>query len=300
MFLRRGTVTLALGGALAVATLPTIPASAGPGDPVVKVSSGAGGLSVNTSQVDAGQIVFRFSSTLPASPNGPGGSDVEILRRTGASMAAVTAHIRLQVFGDQLQAAASTRWLADPANVVLFGGAAIAGVGSAQTVNTLPAGSYQLLDVNSVLSGGAVDVASLEVVGHVHPSQLPRISATIDTTSADRFRTTATELARDGRFLVRNTSDTIHFALFQPVAAATTDRRVDDAIADDTLGQLFTLPPGDNRIGVQSDVLSPGRQQVFSSDSLSPGTYDLECFIADDVTGVPHFFMGMHKIVQIR
>lgn len=300
MFVRRGAVSLALGGALVVVASPAMPATASPGDPVVKVSSSPSGLNLNTSQVSAGQIVFRFSSTVPSSQNGPSGSDVEILRRTGASMDAVAAHIRQQVFGDPTQAAASTRWLADPDNVMLFGGAAISGVGTAQTVNTLPAGTYQLLDINSVFAGGALGVARLDVVGHIHPSQLPKISATIDMTSADRFRTTSTELTANGRFLVRNTADTIHFVSFQPVAAGTTDRQVNQAIANNTLDQLFTLPPGDDRIGVESDVLSPGRQQVFSSDSLAPGTYDLECFIADDVTGVPHFFMGMHKIVHIR
>ncbi len=47
------------------------------------------------------------------------------------------------------------------------------------------------------------------------------------------------------------------------------------------------------------EVLSPGTQAVFRSSSLKKGTYDLECFIADDVTGMPHAFMGMHRIVTI-
>ena len=51
---------------------------------------------------------------------------------------------------------------------------------------------------------------------------------------------------------------------------------------------------------MQSGVLSPGNQVVFSSPLLTRGTYDLECFISDDRTGLPHFFMGMHKIVIIR
>ena len=50
---------------------------------------------------------------------------------------------------------------------------------------------------------------------------------------------------------------------------------------------------------MNSDVLSPGRDEIFDSALLTPGTYDLECYIADDQTGMPHFFMGMHKIVVI-
>jgi hypothetical protein len=33
---------------------------------------------------------------------------------------------------------------------------------------------------------------------------------------------------------------------------------------------------------------------------LAPGTYVLQCFVADDVTGMPHAIMGMHKVVTLR
>jgi hypothetical protein len=47
------------------------------------------------------------------------------------------------------------------------------------------------------------------------------------------------------------------------------------------------------------DVLSAG-QQAELTYSLPPGTYVLLCFIADDVTGMPHADMGMHKVVTLK
>ena len=75
-------------------------------------------------------------------------------------------------------------------------------------------------------------------------------------------------------------------------------------VLDRARAGLTRLQPVDladhSRLGVQSGVLSPGNQVVFSSPLLTRGTYDLECFISDDRTGMPHFFMGMHKIVVVR
>lgn len=50
---------------------------------------------------------------------------------------------------------------------------------------------------------------------------------------------------------------------------------------------------------VGSGVLSPGRSLLLSY-ALPPGTYVLACFVADDVTGMPHAMMGMHRAVVVR
>ena len=34
--------------------------------------------------------------------------------------------------------------------------------------------------------------------------------------------------------------------------------------------------------------------------NLPPGTYVLLCFIADDENGMPHAFMGMHKVIVLH
>jgi hypothetical protein len=44
--------------------------------------------------------------------------------------------------------------------------------------------------------------------------------------------------------------------------------------------------------------VSPGHQSLLSYN-LPKGTYLLQCFVADSVTGIPHTFMGMHLIVHV-
>jgi hypothetical protein len=52
-------------------------------------------------------------------------------------------------------------------------------------------------------------------------------------------------------------------------------------------------------VSTGSDAVSPGHASVLSLN-LPKGTYLLQCFVADDVTGIPHAFMGMHLVVNIR
>jgi hypothetical protein len=33
---------------------------------------------------------------------------------------------------------------------------------------------------------------------------------------------------------------------------------------------------------------------------LPRGTYVLMCFVADDMTGIPHALMGMHLVIELR
>jgi len=46
-------------------------------------------------------------------------------------------------------------------------------------------------------------------------------------------------------------------------------------------------------------VLSP-RQSVELTYDLPAGSYLLLCEIRDAETGMPHVFMGMHKVVTLR
>lgn len=304
--LRRATLSAAaLAGALTLVGLPLTSASAA--DTAVTVATGPSGINLSTDTVLAGQIDFTFTSSVPESQMG-GGSDVAIIRRhNNVTLAQVVARIRAENTGPDatpealVAAAAATKWLANPANLTIYGGAAIQGVGSAHTVNILGPGTYQMLNLNSVFAGPAspVEAKPLQVTGHIHPSLTPRISSTIDTTSADRFSATSTHLKVGAKYLIRNVADTIHFVDFAPVKPGTTDADIAAAIAAIQNGQQPMDPYLHDKVGVQSEVMSPGRSQVFSSSLLTAGTYDLECFIADDMTGMPHFFMGMHKIVRV-
>jgi hypothetical protein len=114
-------------------------------------------------------------------------------------------------------------------------------------------------------------------------------------TSSDRFVVRG-HLPASGSVLVRNVADTIHFMALEPVEAGTTDTQIqaflDSGSQDPPPFVLLGQP------GVAMDVLSPGHQLVLSY-SLPKGTYMLICFVADDVTGMPHAVMGMHKVVTL-
>jgi hypothetical protein len=117
----------------------------------------------------------------------------------------------------------------------------------------------------------------------------------IKLTSADTIVGPGT-LRAHGTVTVKNVADTIHFMGIEPVAEGTTDAQI-QAFFDGT------APPGpppftDGPAG-GLDVISPGNQAELSY-SLPPGTYVLICFVADDVTGLPHAVMGMHKVVTLK
>jgi hypothetical protein len=301
----------------AIATLATIglaapAAAAGTGgypppptvSPVITVTTPASGpFAISSTSHRAGQVRFHFISHAPEGANGGGSDDVLVGLRNGVTIGQVEAHIALQneppTKPGLAKAAASTRWLV--ANTHIYGGAAIQGIGTANTTAFLPAGTVYLLDTNGVFSGAKpVPVKAIHIYGPVPHQLLPAIAGTVSVASADTFKVTSTALAR-GNYLIRNISDTIHFVDFSPVKPGTTDAEMTKVANAELNGaNPGTDPYLHNKTGVEADVVSPGQQEVFSSALITPGTYDLECYIADDVTGMPHFFMGMHKIIVIK
>jgi hypothetical protein len=117
---------------------------------------------------------------------------------------------------------------------------------------------------------------------------------TVLATSADRF-VAPRKWPHEGTYTFRNTSDTLHFMELQPVKTGTTDKQVSDFFASGAQG----APPfAKSGPGVGNDVVSPGFSLQVTYD-LPEGTYVLLCFVADDVTGMPHALMGMHKVVVL-
>lgn len=282
---RRGLV-LALLGLGAVGLSPVQAALAASTLPTIGVHSGSGsGFSV-TGDLNrhAGRVLMNFTNS------NAHGSDVVLLKLLhGTSMATVIRDIAAQ--GGEKTAAASTRALTRETH--LFGGAGLQAPGqSAQVTETLYSGTYYLLDVNAIFAGHKPMVKALHVHGTPTRSTFPHIGAIIAMNSPDRF-VSPSRLPVGQNLLVRNVSDTIHFVAFQPVRAGTTDADMTKLFKGESKNDPYTGP------GVEADDLSPGTQLIFHSSVLKKGRYDLECFIADDVTGMPHALMGMHKIVTV-
>lgn len=119
--------------------------------------------------------------------------------------------------------------------------------------------------------------------------------ASVSMTSADRFVVHGALPAR-GTVALYNVSDTIHFMQLLPIKPGTTDAQIQAFI--DT-GSQAQPPFALNGPRVSTDVLSPGQSLLFSYQ-LPKGTYVLACFVADSMTGMPHFVMGMHKVVVVH
>lgn len=259
----------------------------------------------------AGPVRFHFVSHAAAGPNG-GGSDVELVGlHRGVSLSQALSHIRAQnqpsTKAGLAAAAASTRWL--NRHVTGYGGAAIQGVGTADVTLFLPTGTSYLVDINSVFSGSRHPFTHhFRTFGRPAAQRLPALAGMINPAEPNRFRVDRSRTTDHdetvlpaGRYLIRNQAKSIHFVVFAPVKPGTTNAVISRGVKAINHGMK---PPVDpylhDKTAVQAGVISPGQQEVFSSRLLSPGTYDLECFIADDMTGLPHFFMGMHHIVIVR
>jgi hypothetical protein len=81
-----------------------------------------------------------------------------------------------------------------------------------------------------------------------------------------------------------------------PVKPGTTDKQIQDYYDS---GVQAPPPFALNGPTVGLDVISPGNHATINYD-LPKGTYVLQCFVADDVTGMPHAIMGMHKVVILK
>jgi uncharacterized cupredoxin-like copper-binding protein len=119
--------------------------------------------------------------------------------------------------------------------------------------------------------------------------------ATVKLTSDDRFESPDV-LPKTGTITVRNISDTIHFMGVSPVKPGTTEAQIQQFFESDPQGPPSFATGGPS---IEMGVLSPGRSADITYQ-LPAGTYDLECFIPDDESGMPHAFMGMHKVVTLK
>jgi hypothetical protein len=112
-------------------------------------------------------------------------------------------------------------------------------------------------------------------------------------TSADRF-IAPRNWPHEGTYTFKNVSDTLHMMQIVPVKPGTTDADISAFFAGKTKNVPFIPGPSGG-----NDVTSPGVTLQVSYD-LPEGTYVLMCFVADDMTGMPHAFMGMHKVVVLH
>jgi hypothetical protein len=147
-------------------------------------------------------------------------------------------------------------------------------------------------------------LATIKAHGKPVSSGNPDYSATVTLgDGTNDIITTSGPLPKHGTIKVTNQGDGIHLLQMTKVAAGVTDAQVQAEYDQILQGQ----PPDSDPAGllspptvlVGSDAVSPGLSNRLSYN-VPKGTYLLQCFVPDDMTGVPHTFMGMHKIVVIN
>ncbi len=288
--LRAVAVLTAAGGLLALAG-PASASEHGADRHRVNVVGDGSSVHIDHTTVQAGRISFSVSSTNPA-PQGEGGSTISLFKpKHGVTLLQVFADLR-EVFSDQpATAAKSTRDIVR--DVTLHGLADVVPGYPEVVTENLRSGTYYLMDRAKYSGVGQPEVTRLFVSGHRTAGPLYS-SVHVAATSADRFVAPAS-WPHHGTYVFRNTSDTIHFMAIVPVKDGTTDKQVQayfDSGSQSPPPFAGDGPPGGN------DVFSPGRT-IAVSYNLPRGTYALLCFVADDVTGMPHAVMGMHKVIQL-
>lgn len=247
-------------------------------------------VTVSQRTVNEGYVSFQVSAT-----NSKVSSSISMFQpKAHVTVARLMSDLQEEFNQDPRVAAKGTRDLTRDGR---FFGLADVSKGTPATVTEfLQEGTYYLMDLGAPPAGPpaltTLRVRESEVWRHQTP---PHFRAIVSLTSADRFIAPRTLPAR-GTILVRNVSDTLHFMEIQPVKKGTTDKQIQAYFDSGADGPPAFALDGPN-IGL--DVLSPGRPARLTYQ-LPPGTYVLLCFIADDRTGMPHAFMGMHKVVTLK
>jgi|SRR5450631_124962 len=258
-------------------------------------------VTLSRSSVNEGRIAFKVDTTNST----PGsGSNITLFRLVGhTTLDTFKADLVDEFSADPAIAARGTREL--NRDIRAFGLADVV-PGHPETVTELlTAGQYYLMDLGNLGNSPPNPVFTTFTVHHSgqgssHSQGDRHRGPVIKLTSADRFVSPGTLPAR-GTVTVMNVADTIHFMEIEPVLKGTTDTQIQawfDSFANATPPPLGPPPFADGPTG-GLDVLSPGHQAELSYN-LPPGTYMLACFVADDVTGMAHAFMGMHKVVTLK
>lgn len=256
-------------GAPATAAVRTVPTVA------VHMSDSAIRLSVGH-RLRAGRVIFRVTSR-------QGNHNLQLLRlHRGYSLRQAGQDFGA-AFGGNLRAIHRI-----DNNITFLGGASVTPDKPGKFSVKLHAGRLIAIDQNSNA------FTRLRVWGTAPSRPVVRARAGI-TAFSYGFGTTRAALPRSGWTRVNNRSDQPHFIVMQRVKMSTTGRQVRRFIRSGARGN----PPWGLKVNRSTGVISPNRGQVWHLD-VPAGKYLLACFWPDDDTGMPHFFMGMWKLVRVR
>ncbi len=227
-------------------------------------------------RVHAGRMIFRVMTR-------KGTHTLQLLRlHKGYTMQQAGADIN-KAFGGDLAAIRRVDH-----RITFLGGASTRPGHPGEFAVRLAASKLVLLDQNSRA------VTRLKVFGTVRPRpQVPASSGI--TTFSYGFGSSMPPLPHTGWTRVSNRSDQPHFVILQRVADRTTNRMVRRLIKSGT----HRNPPWILKANTDVGVISPKVSVTFHYN-LPTGKYLLACFWPDDESGMPHFNMGMWKLITLK
>jgi len=300
-------VLAATGGMVAAAAVPAVAsedASSGApnGEIQQTVHLVGNGHAVRSSArwVYSGSIHFAVSTTAPQTQNGDG-SAVSLFRlKAGKDLGDVTRSLHEEFSQNPATAAKGTRDIL--ATAIVRGLADLVPASSPETVTEfLSPGTYWLMDIANLPPRGAPQFTRLVVKPAIrHIEQDSDLRSQVHVTTVDEhFGVSTTNWPHAGTYTFSNNADAIHFMQLQPVKPGTTDRDVQRFFDSILNGKNNVPPPFAAGPTGGNDVVSPGYSLQLTYN-LPAGRYVLLCFVADEQTGIPHAFMGMHKVVVLH
>jgi hypothetical protein len=261
----------------------------------VNVVGDGSSVTIDAATVEAGPISFKVASTNVLTEMS-GGSQVSLFQpKKGVTLEQVFADLA-EEFTQGETAAEGTRDLTR--DVSFFGLADVVPDYPEVVTERLRRGTYYLMDTANPPQG-TPKLTQLTVTGRRGDDRGSGLDSQVRVraTSADRF-IAPESWPHEGTYTFRNVSDTLHFMSINLVKPGTTDDEIQafaDSPASNGPGNPPFAVPGPSG---GNDVVSPGRSIQVSYD-LPAGTYVLLCYVADDVTGMPHALMGMHKVITL-
>jgi hypothetical protein len=256
---------------------PTRAASAGH-VPTVVVHMSESGIHLSVGhRLHAGRVLFRVRTH-------DGGHDLQLARlHTGYTLSDADRDFRAAFQNGDVHA---IRRL--DRNITFLGGASTRpGHPGAFAVN-LHAARLVVFDQDSSA------LTRLRVFGT--PPRRPIVAASSQVTAFSYgFGVSKQTLPPSGWTRVRNISDQPHFVVLQHVKNRTTHRMV----ARFLKSGAHRNPSWGLKAHTSVGVMSPNRGEVFHY-TLPDGKYLMACFWPDDDTGMPHIYMGMWRLIQLR
>jgi hypothetical protein len=180
---------------------------------------------------------------------------------------------------------------------VPYGGVG-AGMGATETmVATLPAGRYVLYDTETDSKGKPLYAAKFFTIGSGFASagMAPAPSTAASITLKDmKFVSPDSLPAGTHTFKIHNGGPSEHMMVTFKIAKGKTYQDVLAFLKGGEKGQ----PPIDQTTSGGFNVMGPG-QTAYLTETFTPGTYVMVCFVTDKKKNIPHVAEGMIKKITV-